>query len=119
MKKIIILLFICLGFAKAKAQTFHSYADTANYLIHEIENKKSLYIGQPLSVLLNSLKIKPVDVITGAVQQKSDFGKSIRIYFNYERDFSKKHIIILHFDTVPDYTQLFLLFFPAAGGGAV
>ncbi len=117
MKKIIILLFVCLGFVKAKAQTFHSYADTANYLIHEIENKKSLYVGQPLSVLLDSLKIQPADVINAGGQQKTTFGKTIIIYFNYERDFSKKHSIILDFDTVPDYAQLFPVFFPAAGGG--
>ncbi len=116
MKKIIILLFVCLGFAKAKAQTFHSYADTANYLIHEIENKKSLYVGQPLSTILDSLKIQPAYVITGATQQKTDFGKSIAIFFNREREFGKTHYIILHFDPVPAYAQLFPVFFPAAGG---
>ncbi len=116
MKKIIILLFICLGFAKAKAQTFHSYADTANYLIHEIENKKSLYVGQPLSVLLSSLKIQPVYVLTGASQQKTDFGKVILLYLNHEREFQKTHTIIVVFDTVPDYAQLLPVFFPAAGG---
>jgi hypothetical protein len=116
MKKIIILLSICLGFAKAQAQTFNNYADTANYLIHQIGNKKSLYVGKPLSVLLDSLKIQPVDATAGSGYLKSDFGKSVTFDFNIERPFVKAHFIIVDFETVPAYDQLFPVFFPPTGG---
>ncbi|WP_234461997.1 hypothetical protein, partial [Pedobacter segetis] len=59
------LLFVTVSYTNVKAQDLHSYADTANYLIHQIENKKNLYVGQPLSVLLDSLKIDPVDALAG------------------------------------------------------
>lgn len=114
MKKIILLLIICLGLSKVKAQTFYNYADTANYLIHQIEDKKSLYVGKPLSILLDSLKINPVRSYT-AVVPKDNFGKKLYFEFNYERAFQKSHFIIVKFDTVPGYTQLFPLFFPTQG----
>lgn len=118
MKKIIIIIVVCFGFTKLQGQTFIKYADTANYLIHEIENKKNLFVNQPLSVLLDSLKIQPVDAIAGA-RLKADFGKRIRFYFNHEQNFNKKHFIIVKFDTVPNYDQLFPVFYPAVGRASV
>ena len=118
MKKITILLFICFGFAKAQAQTSTKYADTANYLIHQIENKKNVFVGKPLSVLLDSLKINPVDALNGSSTYKyqTDFGKTILLNFNHEREFSKSHIIKVDFNNVPSYSKLFPVFYPAAGG---
>ncbi|MBK0384452.1 hypothetical protein I5M32_15915 [Pedobacter sp. SD-b] len=117
MKKLIILLFVTVSYTNVKAQDLHSYADTANYLIHQIENKKNLYVGQPLSVLLDSLKIDPVRSIAGAGMRKEDFGKDLRLYFNWERDFERKHFIIIEFNSVPEYTTLFPVFYPAIGQG--
>ncbi|MBK0384548.1 hypothetical protein I5M32_16430 [Pedobacter sp. SD-b] len=115
MKKLIILLFVTASYTNVKAQDLHSYADTANYLIHQIENKKNLYVGQPLSVLLDSLKIDPVRSIPGAGMRKEDFGKDLRLYFNWERDFERKHFIIIEFNSVPEYTTLYPVFFPTIG----
>ena len=56
MKKIIILLFIALfAITKSNAQTT-AVTDTLAYL-KSIEANKALYIGQPFSVLMDSLKI--------------------------------------------------------------
>jgi len=115
MKKSIILLLICLSFAKVKAQTFTNYADTANYLIHEIENKKSLFVNKPLSVLLDSLKMQPVHAIGSGLQGKTNFGKSVSFCFNLQRSVDKQHFIIVDFDSVPPYAQLFPVFYPAVG----
>jgi len=115
MKKTIILSILAFGLAQVQAQTFATYADSANYLIHEIEAKKSLYINKTFSVLLDSLKIQPVTVIECMAKQ-ADFGKTLRFYFNYERDFEKTHFITVDFDSVPPYTTLYPVFHP--GGGA-
>jgi len=114
MKKTIILSIWAFGLAQVQAQTFATYADSANYLIHEIEAKKSLYVNKPFSVLLDSLKIQPVAVIEGTVK-KADFGKCLRFYFNYEREFNKKHFITIDFDSVPPYPTLFPIFYPPGG----
>jgi hypothetical protein len=114
MKKLIILIIISFGFGKLKAQTFSTYADTANYLIHEIEYKKSLFVNKPFSVLLDSLKIQPVHAANG-ILERSNFGKSVGFYFNLERAFDKKHFITVDFDSVPAYAQLFPEFYPAVG----
>jgi len=115
MKTSIIILLTCLSFAKVKAQTFNNYADTANYLIHEIENKKTLFVNKPLSVLLDSLKMQPVHAIGNGLQRKTNFGKTVSFYFNLERAFDKKHFITVDFDSVPPYAQLFPVFYPAVG----
>jgi hypothetical protein len=114
MKKTVLLLLICFGFAKVKAQTFNNYADTANYLIHEIENKKSLFVNKPLSVLLDSLKIPPVHAIASGVDP-SGFGKRVRFFLNLHREFNKTHFMIVKFQAVPAYAQLFPVFYPAVG----
>ncbi|WP_200588287.1 hypothetical protein [Pedobacter segetis] len=98
------------------AQDLHSYADTANYLIHQIENKKSLFVSQPLSVMMDSLKISPVEAITAAMR-KEDFGKELGLYFNWQDNFNRKHFIVVLFDSVPPYTTLFPVFYPAIGQG--
>ncbi|MBK0384446.1 hypothetical protein I5M32_15885, partial [Pedobacter sp. SD-b] len=114
MKKLIILLFVTASYTNVKAQDLHSYADTANYLIHQIENKKNLYVGQPLSVLLDSIRVNPVDALAGG-GVKEDFGKKLRLYFNWEYDFNRKHFIIIKFDSVPSYNTLYPVFFPTIG----
>jgi len=114
MKKTIILSILAFGLAQVQAQTFTTYADSANYLIHEIEAKKSLYVNKPFSVLLDSLKIKPVAVTEGTVK-KADFGKRLNFDFNYQRDFNKSHFIIVYFDSVPPYPTLFPIFYPPGG----
>ena len=120
MKKIIILLLFSFCLNKVKAQTFSNYADTANYLIHKIENKKTLFVGKPLSVLLDSLKIQPVDAYSGNSTSKGDaFGKRIFFEFNHKKKFEKSHFIIVHFVNPPVYTQAFPLFFPTVGRGSL
>lgn len=57
MKKIILCLVILLNFKSSKIQA--QVPDTAQYLIVSIQPKISYYIGKPLKVLLNDLKIKP------------------------------------------------------------
>lgn len=115
MKKIIIIALILLASIKVNAQTFTTYADTANYLISQIENKKSQYIGKPFSVLYDSVKIKPVFAIAEYTIKKEDFGKVLRLYFNYLfRDFSKTHILIISFNNCPPYNNLHPLLFPGA-----
>ncbi|MBK0384451.1 hypothetical protein I5M32_15910 [Pedobacter sp. SD-b] len=115
MKKLILLVLILISFINVKAQDLHSYADTANYLIHQIENKKNLYVGQPLSVLLDSLKINPVKVIPEGGIREEDLGKDLRLEFNLERNFNKAHFIVVEFNSVPPYTTLFPVFYPGIG----
>jgi hypothetical protein len=108
-------MFVLLASIKINAQTFTTYADTANYLISQIENKKSQYIGKSFSVVYDSLKIKPVFAIAEYTSKKEDFGKVLRLYFNYlYRDFSKTHIFIVTFDSCPPYNTLHSLLFPTA-----
>ena len=58
MKKIILCLVILLNFKSSKIQA--QVLDTAQYLIDSIQPKASYYVGKPLKILLNDLKIKPV-----------------------------------------------------------
>jgi hypothetical protein len=113
MKTILIAAFVMMT-AVGKSQSFTTYADSANYLIHEIKANKSLYVNRPFSILLDSLKIQPVAVIEGTVK-KADFGKCLRFYFNYEREFNKKHFITIDFDSVPPYEVLRPIFYPPGG----
>ncbi|OOG19768.1 hypothetical protein BWD42_07665 [Sphingobacterium sp. CZ-UAM] len=102
----------------AKAQQMNTYADTSKYLINEIGGKKSKYIGKPFSVLLNDLKLTPVDIIQrgwyGLDADKPHFGEGLSIYFNREKKFSKKHFITVKFKNQPSFDILYPLFFPLA-----
>lgn len=55
-KYIITIIIVAFVINKPKAQV----PDTAQYLIDSIQPKISYYVGKPLKVLLNDLKIKPV-----------------------------------------------------------
>jgi len=114
MKKTIILSILAFGLAQVQAQTFTTYADSANYLIHEIEAKKTLYINKTFSVLLDSLKIQPIGV-TEATIKTDDFGKRLIFHFNFERDFNKTHFATITFDSVPPYNVLRPIFYPPGG----
>ena len=71
MKKIIIILFfVLIAFAKnAKAQT-SGVPDTLAYLQSIVANKAQ-YIGQPFSVLKNSLKFNLLFVLPHAMRSKT------------------------------------------------
>ena len=111
MKKIVTIIFLIFLGIKLNAQAFHTYADTANYLIGQIENKKNFYIGKSFSVLYDSLKIKPVRVIPDDANMKETFGEELRFYFNNEEDFSKTHILIINWNT-PPYNTIYPMFYP-------
>jgi hypothetical protein len=116
MKTFITAAFILLSGIKVNAQTFKTYADTANYLISRIENNKNYYIGKPFSVLYDSLKIKPVYVIPSFgntnPNDKQNFARDLRFEFNYEQDFSKAHSIVIKWNTPPPYNSIHPLLFP-------
>jgi hypothetical protein len=100
MKNLIIVLFILTAIIKLSAQTFKTYADTANYLISRIENNRNYYIGKPFSVLYDSLKVKPVDVWLHYsdmnLKDTVDFGKTLRFLFNYAEEFTGSHDLIIY-----------------------
>lgn len=70
---IIALLSICIV-NNTQAQV----SDTAKYLIDSIEMKKNAFVGQPLSTLLNKLKITPKTFMAIIPLRKVD-----TINFNY------------------------------------
>ncbi|OOG19769.1 hypothetical protein BWD42_07670 [Sphingobacterium sp. CZ-UAM] len=108
-----LIFFSSLSFAKAQQMT--TYADTSKYLINEIEGKKSRYVGQPFSVLLNELKLTPVRILQGdwygLDADLPKFGKRLYIYFNYDRVFHKTHFILVKFKTQPSLEVIYPLFF--------
>lgn len=110
MKKIIIFIILLAGAKITSAQEYmqlKTYQDTANYLIHEVEMKKKLYINKPLSVLLDSLKVKPIfTIVSYAKPNHADYNKVIYLDFNVTGDFNKQHYIIVDFVTAPKETQL-------------
>ncbi|PZP51217.1 MAG: hypothetical protein DI598_03735 [Pseudopedobacter saltans] len=120
MRKIILIVSAVLVSLVVKAQNvqFQSYEDTANYLTG-LEKNKSVYIDKPFSFFYNDLRIKPVRIIFNYggtnLKDKTDYGRSLRFYFNGEEDFSKKHFIILNWYTHPSSEQLYPLLFPGNG----
>jgi hypothetical protein len=116
--KVIIFTAIALFIGiTSQCQALNSYADTSNYLINEIGAKKNLYIGKAFSVLLDSLKIKPVYLVNSFTGKDADFGRQLRFEFNTQRDFSKAHFIIVNFASVPPYDTLFPILYPGVGVG--
>ena len=96
MGKVFFIVFLGLGFG-AKAQvTPSTYQDTVNYLKNEIVAKKSLFVGKPLSVLLDSLKIKPVKLgIDWSPPVDSLKGRSAFLDFNYSTKFMQSHYLLI------------------------
>ena len=115
MKKIVTIIFLIFLGIKLNAQAFHTHADTANYLIGQIGNKKNNYIGKPFSVLYDSLKVRPVYVIPNYggmnLNNQEDFGKTLDFEFNFESDFSKAHFIIVYWNA-PPYNIIYPMFYP-------
>ena len=96
MKKILFILFLGLSLgAKAQITTPSTYQDTANYLKNEIVAKKSLFVGKPFSVLLDSLKIAPVNLTLSAPPADSLKGRIATIDFNYCTKFMQSHYLLI------------------------
>ena len=91
------------------AQTFSTYADTANYLMHEIGEKRSQYIGNSFSVLIDSLKLKPVDFSIGSNGFNNNKGKYFYLKLE-DKQRIESPFIIVGFDSIPDYDKILPLF---------
>ena len=114
MKKIILIIILLVGSKGLSAQSYMNlttYQDTANYLIHEVEMKKNLFKNKPFQVLLDSLKVAPIQVIEGS-NKNEDLGKELIFDFNFESEFNNVHFIIVKFQSVPSYSTLYSVFYP-------
>mgnify|MGYP003575577653 CR=1 FL=1 len=111
MKAILLAVAITVFGKIAFTQTFSTYADTANYLMHEIEAKRTQYVGNAFSILFDSLKIKPVRIINAATS-KADFGSRLLFEFNNQKSFSKAHFISITFENVSPYEVLYPILYP-------
>lgn len=75
MKTFVLSIVLMLFVAQSKSQVLITFADTANYLMN-IENKKANYISKSFSVLYDTLKVKPVWIITDDANVIPTFGKN-------------------------------------------
>ncbi|GEM_PF-1636753 len=113
--RILIVVITAILLSKAQhAQTVVIYADTAHYLINQIERKKALFIGKPFSVLIDSLKLKPVDFSIGSNGLIKKNGKYFYLKLE-EKQRAESPFIIVGFDSIPEYDKIFP-FFPTDSG---
>lgn len=96
MKQILLSFCLILSFF-AKSQSIPTtYQDTVNYLSNEVVVKKSLFVGKPFSVLLDSLKINPVKLgIDWTPPADSLKGITAYLDFNYAIKFQEKHYLVI------------------------
>ncbi|MGE9310812.1 hypothetical protein ACLOAU_04180 [Niabella sp. CJ426] len=95
MKQYLFILCLILSTTIMAQVTPATYQDTANYLNNEIAAKKSLFIGKPFSVLLDSLKIMPVNLTLSAPPSDSLKGHTATLDFNYSTKFKQSHYLLI------------------------
>lgn len=96
MKLILFVFCLLLDFSAKSQGITATYQDTVSYLTNEIVAKKSLYVGKPFSILLDSLKIAPVKLGVDCTSPADSLkGATAYLDFNYNIKFKEKHYLII------------------------
>lgn len=96
MKKIVIMsLLLVIAINKSSAQCdstklCYYNRDTTAYFKNVFENKKSIYINQPLEKLIYALEVKPFLYYYWVAYMKIDSCDGIKLFFSPTHNFNKR-----------------------------